>query len=166
MDVVSFTPRPLYHRRKPPGTHWIGAWVGPRVGLDAVAKRKIPSPLRESNPNLPYRPVRGKFKVLLHCAPVSRSEDNIRLHCTEMGAEMLTGFIWLMIQTSGGFLWTRQWTFGLHKSRDFLHQMNNCQFFRSWCLELCENGRSGAAVLDETVMTDKSRALVIWWLAR
>jgi hypothetical protein len=24
-----------------PGTHWIGGWVGPRVGLDAVEKRKI-----------------------------------------------------------------------------------------------------------------------------
>jgi hypothetical protein len=23
-----------------PGTHWIGGWVGPRVGLDAVEKRK------------------------------------------------------------------------------------------------------------------------------
>jgi hypothetical protein len=24
--------------KKPPGTHWIGGWVGPRVGLDAVEK--------------------------------------------------------------------------------------------------------------------------------
>jgi hypothetical protein len=24
-----------------PGTHWIGAWVGPRVGVDAVEKRKL-----------------------------------------------------------------------------------------------------------------------------
>jgi hypothetical protein len=29
-----------------PVTHWIGGWVGPRAGLDAVVKRKI----RESNP--------------------------------------------------------------------------------------------------------------------
>jgi hypothetical protein len=35
------------------GTHWVGGWVGPRTGLDAVAKRKIPSPFRESNPNHP-----------------------------------------------------------------------------------------------------------------
>jgi hypothetical protein len=28
-----------------PGTHWIGGWVGPIAGLDAVAKRKkIPAP--------------------------------------------------------------------------------------------------------------------------
>jgi hypothetical protein len=26
------------------GTHWIGGWVGPRADLDAVVKRKIPSP--------------------------------------------------------------------------------------------------------------------------
>jgi hypothetical protein len=32
-----------------PGTHWIGGWVGLRVGLDAVVKRKIPSPCRDVN---------------------------------------------------------------------------------------------------------------------
>jgi hypothetical protein len=32
------------------GTHLIGDWVGPRAVLDAVVKRKIPSPHRESNP--------------------------------------------------------------------------------------------------------------------
>jgi len=31
-----------------PRTHWIGGWLNPRAGLDAVAKRKIPfSPLSE-----------------------------------------------------------------------------------------------------------------------
>jgi hypothetical protein len=34
-----------------PGTYWVGGWVGPRAGLDAVAKRKIPIPCRESNPD-------------------------------------------------------------------------------------------------------------------
>jgi hypothetical protein len=33
-----------------PGTHWIGGWMGPRAVLDAVVKRKIPSPRRESSP--------------------------------------------------------------------------------------------------------------------
>jgi hypothetical protein len=47
--VVSFTPRPLYLRERAPGTHWIGGWVGPRTVLDAVVKRKIPSPRLESN---------------------------------------------------------------------------------------------------------------------
>jgi hypothetical protein len=36
------------------GTHWVGGWMGPRAGLDAVEKRKIPSPGRESN--LPRSP--------------------------------------------------------------------------------------------------------------
>jgi hypothetical protein len=51
--VVSFTPRPLYPRVRVPGTHCIGGWVGPRAVLDAVVKRKIPSPRRESNPRTP-----------------------------------------------------------------------------------------------------------------
>jgi hypothetical protein len=33
-----------------PSTHWIGGWVGPRVVLDAVVKRKIPTSCRKSNP--------------------------------------------------------------------------------------------------------------------
>jgi hypothetical protein len=37
-------------RERIPGTHWIGGWVGPRAVLDAVVKRKIPSPRRELNP--------------------------------------------------------------------------------------------------------------------
>jgi hypothetical protein len=40
-----FTPR-----ERAPGTHCIGGCVGPRVGLDAVVKRKIPSLCRHSNP--------------------------------------------------------------------------------------------------------------------
>jgi hypothetical protein len=40
-----FTPR-----ERAPGTHWIGGSVSPRAVLDAVVKRKIPSPRRESNP--------------------------------------------------------------------------------------------------------------------
>jgi hypothetical protein len=40
-----FTPRETAS-----GTHWIGGWVGPRAVLDAVVKRKIPSPRWVSNP--------------------------------------------------------------------------------------------------------------------
>jgi hypothetical protein len=43
-----FTPR-----ERAPGSHWIGGWVSPRAVLDAVVKRKIPSPRRESNPRTP-----------------------------------------------------------------------------------------------------------------
>jgi hypothetical protein len=43
-------PRPFYRpRERDPGTHWIEVWVGPRTGLDAVVKIKIPSPCRESS---------------------------------------------------------------------------------------------------------------------
>jgi hypothetical protein len=49
--VVSFTPRPLYLRRKSPGTHWVGGWVGPGTGLDGVERRKIlPLPGLELRP--------------------------------------------------------------------------------------------------------------------
>jgi len=40
-----FTPREIAL-----GTHWIGGWVGPKAGLDAVVRRKIPSPCWDSNP--------------------------------------------------------------------------------------------------------------------
>jgi hypothetical protein len=39
--------------KEPPGTHWIGGWVGPRAVLDAMVKRKIPSSRRESNSRTP-----------------------------------------------------------------------------------------------------------------
>jgi hypothetical protein len=52
-----FTPR-----ERAPGTHWIGGWVGPRAVLDAVVKRKIPSPRRESNPRtLIVQPVAQRY---------------------------------------------------------------------------------------------------------
>jgi hypothetical protein len=44
-----FTPR-----ERAPGTHWIGGWVGPRAGLDAVL-RNIPYPCRESKTGGPAR---------------------------------------------------------------------------------------------------------------
>jgi hypothetical protein len=43
-----FTPR-----ERAPGTHYMGGWVGPRAVLDAVVKRKIPSPRRESKLRTP-----------------------------------------------------------------------------------------------------------------
>jgi hypothetical protein len=52
-----FTPR-----ERDPLTHWIGGWVGPRAILDAVVKRKIPSPRRESNPRTPIvQPVAKRY---------------------------------------------------------------------------------------------------------
>jgi hypothetical protein len=43
-----FTPK-----ERATGTHWIGGWVGPRAGLDAVVDRNIPIPRRESSPRTP-----------------------------------------------------------------------------------------------------------------
>jgi len=40
--VVSITARSLYPWGKAPQTYWIGGWVGPSSGLDAVVKRKEP----------------------------------------------------------------------------------------------------------------------------
>jgi hypothetical protein len=45
--------RALPPGKEPPGTHWIGGWVGPRAGLDAQARRKILCLCRGSNPDLP-----------------------------------------------------------------------------------------------------------------
>jgi hypothetical protein len=43
-------------RERAPGTHWRGGWMGPRAGLDAVVKKKIPSPRRDLKK-------RGTFKI-------------------------------------------------------------------------------------------------------
>jgi hypothetical protein len=52
-----FTPR-----KRAPDTHWAGGWVGPRSVLDAVVKRKIPTPRRESNPRTPIiQPVTRRY---------------------------------------------------------------------------------------------------------
>jgi hypothetical protein len=43
-------------------TRWIGGWVGPTAVLDAMVKRKIPSPSRESNPTTPIaQPVAQRY---------------------------------------------------------------------------------------------------------
>jgi hypothetical protein len=47
---VSFRSRPLYPRKRAPGIHGIGGWMGLRAGLDSVAKRNSPSPYWESTP--------------------------------------------------------------------------------------------------------------------
>jgi hypothetical protein len=40
-----FTPR-----ERASGTHWIEDWVGLKAGLDAVVRKKVPSPYQDSNP--------------------------------------------------------------------------------------------------------------------
>jgi hypothetical protein len=62
--VISFTARP-------PGTHWIGGWVGLRAGLDAEVKRKFPSPCwytnpRSSSPELYHWDIPAPVQKLVH----------------------------------------------------------------------------------------------------
>jgi hypothetical protein len=55
-------PDHLTPRERAPGTYWIVRWVVPRAVLDAVVKRKIPSPRRESNPRTPIvHPVAQRY---------------------------------------------------------------------------------------------------------
>jgi hypothetical protein len=55
-------PSRFTHREGAPGIHWIGGWVGPRAVSDAVVKRKIPSPRRESNSRTPIvQPVAQRY---------------------------------------------------------------------------------------------------------
>jgi hypothetical protein len=51
--VVSITPRRIYPEERDPDTQWLGRWMGPRAGLDAVKKRKVSFPCWESNPGRP-----------------------------------------------------------------------------------------------------------------
>jgi hypothetical protein len=47
-------PATLPPGQKPSNTHWIGGCVGPRVGLDAVAKREsLPLPVIETRSSSP-----------------------------------------------------------------------------------------------------------------
>jgi hypothetical protein len=40
-------------RERTPGTHWIGDWVGPSAGLDAVMRRKFSAPIGTRTPDHP-----------------------------------------------------------------------------------------------------------------
>jgi hypothetical protein len=49
--MIRFTSLLIYPWGNSPGTNCIGGWVGPRVDLDVMEKRKITSPYREQNPD-------------------------------------------------------------------------------------------------------------------
>jgi len=48
--VERFTPRPLYRKKRDPGTHRTGGWVGSISVMDAMVKRNTPNPHLESKP--------------------------------------------------------------------------------------------------------------------
>jgi hypothetical protein len=61
-ELSASRPGNFIPRERASGAHWIGGWVGPRVVLDAVVKRKIPSPHRESNRRTPIvQPVAQRY---------------------------------------------------------------------------------------------------------
>jgi hypothetical protein len=80
LDGVSghrHSPAALYPRRKAPGTHCTGGWVGPRAGLDTEATRKILSLLPGIQPRSPGRPARSQT---LYCLsyPDHSNEYSVR----------------------------------------------------------------------------------------
>jgi hypothetical protein len=50
MAMVNFKLLPLYTRKKSPGTHRLGGWVGLKTGLNDMERRQI-YPYRDSNYN-------------------------------------------------------------------------------------------------------------------
>jgi hypothetical protein len=65
-------------KERAPGTHWIGGWVCTRAVLEAVVKRKIPSPRRRSNPRTPIvHPVAQRYNRLsyYHSGSIVRTKQ-------------------------------------------------------------------------------------------
>jgi len=60
--LASLTLRPLYPHGNSPRYPLDTCWVGPRTGLNAVAKRKYSCPCWESNPGRPARSLVTIFK--------------------------------------------------------------------------------------------------------
>jgi hypothetical protein len=58
LDGQLHAPAASPHRQSP-GPHLTGGWMGSRAGLDAVEKRKISYPYRESNLGRPARSLVG-----------------------------------------------------------------------------------------------------------
>jgi hypothetical protein len=48
-ESSALLPGRLTAEERAPGTHWIGSWVGPRAGLDAVTKIRSPFPASAGN---------------------------------------------------------------------------------------------------------------------
>jgi hypothetical protein len=70
-----FTPK-----ERSPGTLWIGGWLGPRAVLDAVVKRKIPSPRRKSNPRTPIVYKQNKYEDCLAASCCLSRKTILRRH--------------------------------------------------------------------------------------
>jgi hypothetical protein len=60
MSGQRHTPSARYPGKKPPGTHFTGGWVGPRVGLETEGRRKILLPLPGIERRSSGRPARSQ----------------------------------------------------------------------------------------------------------
>jgi len=70
----------LYPREITPSTHWIGGWVGPRAVLDAVVKRKIPSPSpQESDPKTSIVQPATQHYTIYHTIPYHTIYHTVKL---------------------------------------------------------------------------------------
>jgi hypothetical protein len=87
-----FTPR-----ERAPGTHSIGGWVGSRVVLDAVVKRKIPSPHRESNPITPIVQPVAQLYTDWAIAALCNKEFLRKMNATEIFLSYLYKFSLLLV---------------------------------------------------------------------
>jgi len=45
---------------------------------------------------------------------------------------MWTGLNWIKVMPNGGVLWTRWWTFWLHKSGELLDELSDCELFKEY----------------------------------
>jgi hypothetical protein len=72
--VVSFTPRPFYPRRKRPLYPLDRSLGGPRSGLDAVVKRKIPAPSGNRTPTVQPVPILTELSRLMS-APTAKARN-------------------------------------------------------------------------------------------
>jgi hypothetical protein len=72
MEVSSqfHDPAALPPGERAPGTHWIGGWVGLRVGFDAVERRQISGFSQDSNPDpSTIQPVASRYTDWAILAP-------------------------------------------------------------------------------------------------
>jgi hypothetical protein len=65
-STVLLRPGRFTPKKRGTGTHWIGGWLGPRAGLDAVVRRKIPSPCQDTKHRSFSPEVRLGLSQILH----------------------------------------------------------------------------------------------------
>jgi hypothetical protein len=142
--VVRFTPRRFTTRERDPCSHWIGGWVGPRAVLNAVVKRKIPSPHLESNPRTPIVQLIAQryklsrfivvFKTARHCAPIMSHLNPISIitSCFALRPILILSSylclgLWCLVYS--GFRTEVFYVFLVYHACDMLHLSHNLSFY-------------------------------------